>query len=163
MEWWKEGDKQREAYIQSFYVLSQTETLEPILNLCPEPLRCCHKSFTTQLDYEAHYELTHHYRCSSCHVSWINPRLLSIHETEQHDVFFKLRQEKERDAFHGYVCLITRCDKRFTSEKTRKRHLIDAHRFPYDFPFNFITQIRHKTRDIIVNFNQENNAASTTL
>jgi hypothetical protein len=146
LEWWKEGDKQREYYIQSHFICSPSEDMKEQMQHLPQPLLCCHNSFASNLEYEAHYELTHQHQCASCHIPWINQRILSIHETEQHDVFFKLKQEKEATTFHGYKCLIARCDRQFTSEKTRKRHMIDAHRFPFNFPFNFIKTARDKKR-----------------
>lgn len=153
LKWWKEGDEQREVSIQEFYALSGFYPKTKLSsNPCgndihePQTVRCCNRAFCRFFDYEAHYELQHHYHCESCHNYWINERLLSIHVTEQHDPFFQLQKEREGELFHGHICFLTSCKKRFNSKKSRKRHMIDAHRFPSDFPFYFVDTMSRKAQ-----------------
>jgi hypothetical protein len=135
-EWWKEGDREREKCLQSYLSSVENSKKDESVSKSTHPFICCHADFATPHEYEIHYELTHRHRCETCKTSWINKRLLSMHETENHDIFFKLRKEKETSP--SYSCFLAHCNKKFTSEKTRKRHMIDAHRFSPDFPFTFI-------------------------
>ena len=147
LKWWREGDERRERSIQSVYSIASGPGLE--FRLADEtwkdneesllrPLVCCNQTFIYISDYETHHELQHRHRCETCHMAWANERILLIHMREQHDVFFQIKRNKEGDTFHGYNCCLPHCGKQFNSEKSRKRHIIDAHRFPSDFPFYFL-------------------------
>jgi hypothetical protein len=159
LEWWKEGDERRERSIQSAYSTSSMPGVEYRSanetrkdDSLFKPVACCSQTLISISDYEVHHELQHHHRCETCHMAWANERILLLHMREQHDVFFRLRREKEGDTFHGYTCWLPHCGKQFNSEKSRRRHIIDAHSFPSDFPFYFMRNGRkialtHNDRD----------------
>jgi hypothetical protein len=73
----------------------------------------------------------HIHRCKECSRSFASDRLLDMHLSETHDSFFAILAERQP----SFRCLVDGCDTVWWSDKERRVHLIEDHRFPetYDF------------------------------
>lgn len=64
---------------------------------------------------------------------------LPLDIAERHDPIFKSLSQNQK----MYVCLVEGCGRKFWGEKQRRLHLVDLHKYPQDFDFNF--KRRNKT------------------
>ncbi|KAF7985786.1 hypothetical protein HWV62_413 [Athelia sp. TMB] len=90
-------------------------------------------------DLEAHYARYHAHVCESpaCGCVFPDARLLDLHQTECHDPLAALRKEKGEKIF---ACLLASCPRIFSSPKTRRLHLIDAHQYPKEYFFAVVNK-----------------------
>ena len=93
----------------------------------------CLETFTNPMQYNRHYDMLHKFRCETCSRSFSNNHLLSTHISENHDMFFRAQKEKGIAVYH---CLIETCGRTFKAMETRRRHLVEKHKYPADFRFN---------------------------
>ena len=93
----------------------------------------CLETFTNPMQYNRHYDMLHKFRCQTCSRSFSNNHLLSTHISENHDMFFRAQKEKGIAVYH---CLIETCGRTFKAMETRRRHLVEKHKYPADFRFN---------------------------
>ena len=114
---------------------SITESLDAV---SIDEFRCsikgCSKTFTNPLIYNQHFDLLHRYICESCKRHFPSNYLLELHLLETHDSYFEACREKGLDV---YQCFIQSCKLKFINEETRRKHLVDVHRYPADFRFSF--------------------------
>lgn len=96
----------------------------------------CSQAFSTVPLYESHYNLQHRHCCSYCKTSFITNYLLELHILENHDAFFQTASENK----DLYQCLVEGCQERFRDSNSRKKHVVESHRYPTDFRFYKIKQ-----------------------
>ena len=101
----------------------------------------CLETFTNPMQYNRHYDMLHKFRCETCSRSFSNNHLLSTHISENHDMFFKAQKEKGIAVYH---CLIETCGRTFKAMETRRRHLVEKHKYPSDFRFNAVKRNHQK-------------------
>jgi hypothetical protein len=56
---------------------------------------CCTKMFATTFEAEDHFNSCHAFACAECRRCFPCEHLLDLHVSENHDVFFKVKAEKE--------------------------------------------------------------------
>ena len=93
----------------------------------------CRETFTDPMQCNRHYDMLHRYSCETCHRNFSSNHLLSLHISESHDAFFQAQRDKGIAVFH---CLIESCGRSFKAVETRRRHLVEKHKYPPDFRFN---------------------------
>jgi hypothetical protein len=54
----------------------------------------CENEYKTIKEMETHYNIEHILKCKECNKYCINKKLLEIHMTEKHDIFFQIKHEK---------------------------------------------------------------------
>ncbi|XP_066924365.1 zinc finger protein 511-like [Clytia hemisphaerica] len=101
----------------------------------------CRETFTDPMQYNRHYDMLHRYSCETCHRNFSSNHLLSLHISESHDAFFKAQRDKGIAVFH---CLIESCGRSFKAVETRRRHLVEKHKYPPDFRFNMARRPHQK-------------------
>ena len=101
----------------------------------------CLETFTNPMQYNRHYDMLHKFRCETCARSFSNNHLLSTHISENHDMFFRAQKEKGIAVYH---CLIETCGRTFKAMETRRRHLVEKHKYPADFRFNAVKRNHQK-------------------
>jgi len=102
-------------------------TLPPTCQRRPTPIE-------NAKDLETHYAKYHAHVCEQpgCACVFPEPRLLELHQTECHDPLAEIRKEKGEKIF---ACHLASCPKLFSTPKTRRLHLIQAHGFPKEYFF----------------------------
>lgn len=105
-------------------------TLPPTCN--PPTNRPC--QLNSAADLERHYATYHAHVCEErgCGAVFPEARLLELHQTECHDPIAALRKEKGEKIF---ACHLASCPRLFSTPKTRRLHLIQAHGFPKEYFF----------------------------
>ncbi|EKM50828.1 uncharacterized protein PHACADRAFT_178528 [Phanerochaete carnosa HHB-10118-sp] len=105
-------------------------TLPPTCN--PPMNKPCHLSSAAEL--ERHYATYHAHVCEQrgCGAVFPEERLLELHQTECHDPIAALRKEKGEKIF---ACYLPSCPRLFSTPKTRRLHLIQAHGYPKEYFF----------------------------
>ncbi|XP_024528883.1 zinc finger protein 511 isoform X1 [Selaginella moellendorffii] len=88
-------------------------------------------------ELENHHLIRHTAVCSVCSSCFPTKRLLSLHISETHDSFFKAKVARNHPM---YECLVEGCPGVFFSDKSRKQHLVDKHKFPSSFHFHKSTK-----------------------
>ena len=88
----------------------------------------CEEMFTSEQQYQSHYEQRHMHVCSVCGRSFYTYRFLNMHVMERHDTYFKLLCAKQP----MYECLVGTCHRRFKSVEERRDHLLRFHEIPVD-------------------------------
>lgn len=96
------------------------------------PIVSCDARLKNLEDFEDHYHTRHMSACAICSRVYPTSRLLSMHVSEVHDSFF---QAKVARGFPMYECLVEGCGAKLISDKIRKQHLVDKHKFPASFEF----------------------------
>ena len=86
----------------------------------------CEETFTSEIEYSAHYKANHMHVCSVCGNTFYTFHLLNLHVLEYHDSLFKKLNEKRP----MYECLMRSCEQRFSSSDERVQHLIQYHQIP---------------------------------
>ncbi|KAI0356851.1 hypothetical protein OH77DRAFT_1588744 [Trametes cingulata] len=99
---------------------------------CNPPNRPTHLAGTREL--EAHYAMYHAHVCEEmgCGCVFPDARLLELHQTECHDPLAAVRRERGEKIF---ACHLASCPRRFSTPKTRRLHLIQAHGYPKEYFF----------------------------
>jgi hypothetical protein len=82
---------------------------------------------------EDHYNSKHMYECKECHKNMPTPYLLDAHIQETHDSYFQSMLDRNEAV---YKCLVECCSEKFSSDKDRRRHLIENHGYPSWFRFH---------------------------
>ncbi|KAI0832111.1 hypothetical protein BC628DRAFT_1351639 [Trametes gibbosa] len=106
--------------------------------LCTLPPTCNHPHRPTTLtgtrELEAHYAMYHAHVCEQkgCGCVFPDARLLELHQTECHDPLAAVRKERGEKIF---ACHLASCPRSFSSPKTRRLHLIQAHGYPKEYFF----------------------------
>ncbi|KAI0370744.1 hypothetical protein BV20DRAFT_966260 [Pilatotrama ljubarskyi] len=106
--------------------------------LCTLPPTCNPPNRPTQLagthELEAHYATYHAHVCEEkgCGCVFPDARLLELHQTECHDPLAAVRRERGEKIF---ACHLASCPRRFSTPKTRRLHLIQAHGYPKEYFF----------------------------
>uniref|UniRef100_A0A146KJS5 Zinc finger protein 511 n=1 Tax=Lygus hesperus TaxID=30085 RepID=A0A146KJS5_LYGHE len=131
-ELFKEGNEACGMYAKTCIVDEDTEDLchEVVKNFkCDIPN--CDLMFDNLLKYELHYNSCHRFSCSQCRKHLPSPHLLDLHLSETHDSFFKVQSERKP----MYRCFVESCQIMSSNPGERKKHCIEAHKFPHDFHF----------------------------
>ncbi|KAI0773240.1 hypothetical protein BD413DRAFT_540273 [Trametes elegans] len=106
--------------------------------LCTLPPTCNPPNRPTPLagtrELESHYAMYHAHVCEEqgCGCVFPDARLLELHQTECHDPLAAVRKERGEKIF---ACHLPSCPRRFSTPKTRRLHLIEAHGFPKEYFF----------------------------
>ncbi|KAH9851902.1 hypothetical protein C2E23DRAFT_828088 [Lenzites betulinus] len=106
--------------------------------ICTLPPTCNHPHRSTVLsgtrELEAHYAMYHAHVCEEkgCGCVFPDARLLELHQTECHDPLAAVRKERGEKIF---ACHLASCPRNFSSPKTRRLHLIQAHGYPKEYFF----------------------------
>ncbi|KAI1791902.1 hypothetical protein LXA43DRAFT_944995 [Ganoderma leucocontextum] len=106
--------------------------------LCTLPPTCNPPHRPTALagtrDLEAHYAMYHAHVCEQkgCGCVFPDARLLELHQAECHDPLAAVRKERGEKIFE---CLLVTCGRNFSTPKTRRLHLIQAHGYPKEYFF----------------------------
>ncbi|KAI0628049.1 hypothetical protein C8Q77DRAFT_1213483 [Trametes polyzona] len=106
--------------------------------LCTLPPTCNPPNRPTKLadtrELEAHYAMYHAHVCEEkgCGCVFPDARLLDLHQTECHDPLAAVRKERGEKIF---ACHLASCPRRFSTPKTRRLHLIQAHGYPKEYFF----------------------------
>ncbi|KAJ8695432.1 hypothetical protein PTI98_008036 [Pleurotus ostreatus] len=102
-------------------------TLPPTCQRRPTPI--AHSK-----DLEAHYARCHAQVCAEvgCGCVFPDDRLLALHQTECHDPLAAIRKDRGEKIF---ACHLASCPRLFSTPKTRRLHLIQAHGFPKEYFF----------------------------
>ncbi|KAJ8473736.1 hypothetical protein ONZ51_g7670 [Trametes cubensis] len=95
---------------------------------CNPPNRPTHLAGTR--DLEAHYAMYHAHVCEEKGLA--HPRAPQSHQTECHDPLAAVRKERGEKIF---ACHLATCPRRFSTPKTRRLHLIEAHGYPKEYFF----------------------------
>ena len=101
-------------------------TLSPSCSKLPD--------FQSIQDYEHHYSKYHTHVCGTCRRILPTAQLLHLHLLELHDSFFATYSQQR----NAYECFVEGCPKKCRTLETRKRHLIDKHKFPKRFDFRAV-------------------------
>ncbi|RKP05631.1 hypothetical protein THASP1DRAFT_5893, partial [Thamnocephalis sphaerospora] len=93
--------------------------------------------FWSIADYEHHHALLHRFRCEACpdRRAFPGERWLSMHFSEFHDPHIQVRRERGE---RTYQCYVEGCARLFATPRTRRLHLVDAHRYPRSFRFDLV-------------------------
>ncbi|KAK8941463.1 hypothetical protein KSP39_PZI009915 [Platanthera zijinensis] len=110
----------------------QIQRLEDVGRHVHCPIVSCDARLKSLEDFEDHYHTRHMSACAICSRVYPTSRLLSMHVSEVHDSFF---QAKVARGFPMYECLVEGCGVKLKSDKIRKQHLVDKHKFPASFEF----------------------------
>ncbi|KAF8316626.1 hypothetical protein DL93DRAFT_2056216 [Clavulina sp. PMI_390] len=91
-------------------------------------------SFKTAADMERHHATYHTHTCleAGCGTVFPDARYLSLHQAECHDPLTAIRKERGEKTFQ---CFVETCTRKFSTPKTRRLHLIEAHGYPAEFFF----------------------------
>jgi len=106
--------------------------------LCTLPPTCNPPNRPTPLanskDLETHYATYHAHVCEEkgCGCVFPEARFLELHQTECHDPIAALRKDRGEKVF---ACHQSSCTKLFSTPKTRRLHLIQAHGYPKEYFF----------------------------
>ncbi|KAG5653613.1 hypothetical protein H0H81_011985 [Sphagnurus paluster] len=104
--------------------------------LCTLPPTCNHRPtpLANTRDLETHYATYHAHVCEQggCGAVFPDARLLDLHQTECHDPLAAVRKDRGEKIF---ACHLATCDRLFSTPKTRRLHLIQAHGYPKEFFF----------------------------
>ncbi|PIL25525.1 transcription factor [Ganoderma sinense ZZ0214-1] len=106
--------------------------------LCTLPPTCNPPHRPTALagtrELEAHYAMYHAHVCEQrgCGCVFPDARLLELHQTECHDPLAAVRKERGEKIFE---CHLVTCARTFSTPKTRRLHLIQAHGYPKEYFF----------------------------
>ncbi|KAH0583057.1 hypothetical protein H2248_010945 [Termitomyces sp. 'cryptogamus'] len=104
--------------------------------LCTLPPTCNHKPtpLANSRELEAHYATYHAHVCEQhgCGAVFPEVRLLELHQTECHDPLAAVRKERGEKIFG---CHLASCARLFSTPKTRRLHLIQAHGYPKEYFF----------------------------
>lgn len=90
----------------------------------------CKAEFSTEQEYNKHYEAFHRYICSVCRKRLLSDHLLTMHVLEEHDHLFKIMSQRQP----MYQCYVRTCKRRFDTKEERKQHTIENHLFPENSP-----------------------------
>ena len=94
----------------------------------------CDAAFTSEIEYEKHYEVFHHYTCSFCNKRLLSDFLLTLHVLEEHDHLFKIMSQRQP----MYQCFVKSCGERLMTKEERKAHIVSVHGIPITSPlFDF--------------------------
>ncbi|TBU39331.1 hypothetical protein BD309DRAFT_969932 [Dichomitus squalens] len=106
--------------------------------LCTLPPTCNPPNRPTALagthELESHYAMYHAHVCEQkgCGCVFPDAWLLELHQTECHDPLAAVRQERGEKIF---ACHLATCTRKFSTPKTRRLHLIQAHGYPKEYFF----------------------------
>lgn len=64
----------------------------------------CVLKFDSLLQYELHYNSSHHYYCNECSKQLPSPHLLDLHISETHDSFFLAQAQRKPMVSHVIQC-----------------------------------------------------------
>ncbi|KAH9939065.1 uncharacterized protein BXZ73DRAFT_89138 [Epithele typhae] len=110
----------------------------------PAPIVCtlpptCHPprrptALASSAELEAHYARFHAHVCElrGCGCVFPDARLLELHQTECHDPLAAVRKDRGEKIF---ACHLATCPRKFSTPKTRRMHLIQAHGYPKEYFF----------------------------
>ena len=101
----------------------------------------CLEVFTSPLQYNRHFDMLHKFRCATCSRNFSSNYLLSLHISESHDAFFQAQKDKRLAI---YQCLVESCGRTFKAIETRRRHLVEKHKYPADFRFHSVKRTHQK-------------------
>uniref|UniRef100_A0A224YJD7 Alpha-snap protein n=1 Tax=Rhipicephalus zambeziensis TaxID=60191 RepID=A0A224YJD7_9ACAR len=87
----------------------------------------CPREFDSVREFESHYASRHRLTCAQCRAAMPTERLLELHIAESHDPIFAARPK--------YECVVEGCPEHFASWADRKKHAVDAHRYPAGFAY----------------------------
>ena len=90
----------------------------------------CDAEFTSEIEYEKHYEVFHHYKCSYCNKRLLSDFLLTLHVLEEHDHLFKIMSQRQP----MYQCFVKSCGEKFLTKEERQQHTISVHCIPSTSP-----------------------------
>ncbi|KAF9525944.1 hypothetical protein CPB83DRAFT_858661 [Crepidotus variabilis] len=115
---------------------STTTASHPIL--CNLPPTCNRRPtpISSSNDLERHYAMYHAHVCEvkGCGCVFPEARLLELHQTECHDPIAALRKERKEKIFQCHIPAPA-CGRSFSTPKTRRLHLIEAHSYPKQYFF----------------------------
>ncbi|QSS54494.1 C2H2 zinc finger domain-containing protein [Histoplasma capsulatum var. duboisii H88] len=106
-----------------------------------EVMRCSlppHKervSFSSYEDYEVHYAQEHVNRCLECGKNFPTGHFLTLHIEELHDPIVASRRERGEKTFS---CFVEGCNRKCSTSRKRRLHLIDKHQFPRLYNFSIV-------------------------
>jgi hypothetical protein len=98
-------------------------------NLFPCQAPGCSDHFETIKKYEEHYHAKHWHVCSQCKKTYPTEFLLGLHVQECHDMFFKVKSEKQP----MFECYLQACVLKFMTPEERFKHCVDDHKFPQNY------------------------------
>lgn len=101
----------------------------------------CMETFTNPIQYNRHFDMLHKFRCVTCFRNFSSNYLLSLHISESHDAFFQAQRDKRLAI---YQCLVESCGRTFKVIETRRRHLVEKHKYPADFRFHAVKRTHQK-------------------
>ncbi|KAF5373361.1 hypothetical protein D9615_007368 [Tricholomella constricta] len=104
--------------------------------LCTLPPTCNHRPtpLASTRDLETHYATYHAHVCEQggCGAVFPDARLLELHQTECHDPLAAVKKDRGEKIF---ACHLPSCARLFSTPKTRRLHLIQAHGYPKEYFF----------------------------
>jgi hypothetical protein len=146
-EWtWKaqkrkcEDESSFEDTYHKYYKLEDTNLTQELK--CFLSPNCEEIAFETFQEYDDHYMEMHVHSCSQCRRTLPSAHMLHLHLLEFHDSYFATR----KTSMKIFECYVEGCKKKFKSPYTRKRHLIDKHKYPTDYHFYIIKGERRKDK-----------------
>ncbi|XP_061396513.1 protein lethal(2)k10201 [Musca vetustissima] len=105
----------------------------------------CKMVFDNVASYTLHYNSMHRFICQECKKSLPTEHLLDLHISEIHDSYFKARLDRGERLFK---CYVEECKEMFSNAIERKKHCIEAHKFPANFRFGqVIPPMKHTTKE----------------
>ena len=124
-------EDEEEAFTSKVYLVNEEDDLDDSDKIQNETyficgIDGCEEEFTSEKDYEDHYEAFHHFVCSICKKCLLSDYLLSLHVLENHDNLFKLMNQQQP----MYQCYVRSCKEKFNTSEERDNHAIIDHHFP---------------------------------
>ncbi|OOQ89801.1 C2H2 type zinc finger domain protein [Penicillium brasilianum] len=92
-------------------------------------------SFASYEDYEVHYQQAHVNRCSECSKNFPTAHFLNLHIAENHDSLVVAMRERGEKT---YGCFVEDCERKCSTPRSRRLHLIDKHMFPRTYNFYIV-------------------------
>lgn len=129
-----QGHYHNQSKLTYFCADTQFNNDNIMCNLTPH----CDKNpskFSTYQQFETHYANNHSIICNECNARLPSDHILTLHLVEVHDTFAQARKARGDKI---YACFEEQCDKVCAEPGKRRRHLIDKHGYPTDYPFNII-------------------------
>ncbi|KAL4870506.1 hypothetical protein BDV12DRAFT_165736 [Aspergillus spectabilis] len=92
-------------------------------------------SFASYEDYEVHYQQAHVNRCTECGRNFPTELFLNLHIEENHDPLAAARRERGEKT---YGCFVENCERKCSTPRKRRMHLMDKHMFPKTYNFYIV-------------------------
>ncbi|BCR85049.1 uncharacterized protein ACHE_20507S [Aspergillus chevalieri] len=133
--------------------------LQDTVNPTVEVMRCSlppHRetiSFASYADYEVHYRQAHVNRCVECAKNFPTDLFLNLHIEENHDSLMIVRRERGEKT---YGCFIEGCERKCSTPRKRRMHLIDKHMFPKSYNFSIVNDGIDKQTSLLQPMNSSN-------